>query len=103
MDCFLLAWMLIGWQWATGAFVVLLIVALAILGIFAKWGSYWFQAYMSDADIKMKSLIAMTFLGIDHRMIVTAKIMARQSGLSIDRLTGTSTTGYRLITLPVAM
>lgn len=82
---------MLGWQWATGISVIVFLVAVAILVVFAKWGSYWFQAYMSGADVSMKSLIAMTFIGIDHRTIVTAKIMARQSGLSIDRKTGMST------------
>ena len=39
---------------------------------------------MSDADVSMKSLIVMSFLKIEQRMIVTAKVMARQAGLRID-------------------
>lgn len=68
------------------------IVLLVLLFVLAKWGSYWFQAYMSGADVSMKSLIVMSFLRIDHRLIVTGKIMAKQAGLSIDRKTGMSTT-----------
>lgn len=68
------------------------VLGIVLIAVFAKWGSFWFQAYMSGADISMKSLIMMSFLGIDHRLIVTAKIMARQAGLSIDRQTGMSTT-----------
>ncbi len=78
-------------RWTVVLSIVGLVGLLFVLGIFAKWGSYWFQAYMSGADVRMKSLIAMTFLGIDQRLIVTAKVMARQAGLSIDRRTGMST------------
>ncbi|TWU51609.1 SigmaW regulon antibacterial [Rubripirellula reticaptiva] len=77
--------------WIAGLSIVALFAAIFVVGIFAKWGSYWFQAYMSGADVSWTSLIAMTFLGIDQRLIVTAKIMARQAGLSIDRRSGMST------------
>ena len=30
--------------------------ALLLVAILAKWGSYWLQAYMSGADVSMKSL-----------------------------------------------
>ncbi|MFG0262962.1 MAG: flotillin-like protein FloA [Novipirellula sp. JB048] len=79
------------WQVLTGVSVVGLILGIALIGIFTKWGSYWFQAYMSGADISMKSLVVMSLLQIEHRPIVTAKIMASQAGLSIDRKTGMST------------
>ncbi len=67
------------------------LVGLLLVVVVAKWGAYWLQAYMSGAEISMRSLIVMSFLKIDHRMMVTAKIMARQAGLSIDRATGMST------------
>ncbi len=70
---------------------VAIVIALAFVAVFAKWGSYWLQAYMSGADVSMKSLIVMSLLRIEHRLIVTAKVMARQAGLSIDRRTGMST------------
>ncbi|GAA5507682.1 hypothetical protein Rcae01_03139 [Novipirellula caenicola] len=78
-------------QAMVGLGVVAIVLGLLIVAISAKWGSYWIQAYMSGADISMTSLIAMSFLRIEHRLIVTAKIMARQAGLSIDRNTGMST------------
>lgn len=62
--------------------------ALLLVAIFAKWGSYWIQAYMSDADVSMTSLIVMSLLRIEQRLIVTAKVMGRQSGLRIDRKEG---------------
>tara|TARA_R110002073_G_scaffold11898_2_gene53584 strand:- start:12691 stop:13800 length:1110 start_codon:yes stop_codon:yes gene_type:complete len=78
-------------QAMVGLGVVAVVIGLLIIAIFAKWGSYWVQAYMSGADITMKSLIVMSFLRVEHRLIVTAKVMARQAGLSIDRKTGMST------------
>ena len=71
------------------ALVVLVGIIAAI--VFAKWGSYWIQSYMSGADISMLSLITMSLLSIDHRKIVTAKVMGCQSGVSIDRRSGMST------------
>lgn len=90
-EMYLVAWLPSWGQMGWGAALFLAFVLLFTIGIFAKWGSYWFQAYMSDADVSMKSLIVMSFLRIDHRMIVTAKVMARQAGLSIDHETGMST------------
>jgi len=55
------------------ALVALLLGALILVVVFLKWGSYWLQAFMSDADVSMKSLIVMSFLKIEQRMIVTAK------------------------------
>ena len=69
----------------------MLLIALCVVAVFAKWGSYWLQAFMSDADVSMKSLIVMSFLRIEHRLIVTAKVMGRQAGLNIDRQQGMST------------
>ena len=69
------------------AFLIVLVVA----ALMTKWGSYWIQAYMSGADVSMASLIAMTFLKIDHRMLVTSKIMVRQAGLPINSDKGMST------------
>ncbi len=73
------------------ALVALLLGALILVVVFLKWGSYWLQAFMSDADVSMKSLIVMSFLNIEQRMIVTAKVMARQAGLRIDHEGGMST------------
>lgn len=69
------------------AVLVLLIVALA----FAAYGKLWFQAYMSSADVTMRSLIGMGFRQVNTGVIVQAKIMAAQAGLDINRKTGIST------------
>jgi uncharacterized protein YqfA (UPF0365 family) len=82
-----------------GLAIIALLIALVLVALFAKWGSYWIQAYMSGADVSMASLIVMSFLKIDHRMIVTAKIMVRQAGLPIDRDSGMSTARLQAHTL----
>jgi uncharacterized protein YqfA (UPF0365 family) len=70
--------------------LVLLTITLLIAAV-AYWGSYWIQAYLCGADVSMRSLITMTAIGMDPRLIVTGKIMGRQSGIPIDRDTGMST------------
>jgi uncharacterized protein YqfA (UPF0365 family) len=59
--------------------------------VISMYGKLWFQAFMSGADVSMTSLIGMTFRQVNPRIIVTAKVMAAQAGLSIDRRTGIST------------
>ena len=75
------AWIPSAWQLLLGAALIASLVAVLLIAVFAKWGSYWLQAYMSGADVSMKSLIVMSFLRIEHRLIVTAKVMGRQAGL----------------------
>jgi uncharacterized protein YqfA (UPF0365 family) len=92
-------WLPDGEQVLLGVAIVALLIALVLVALFAKWGSYWIQAYMSGAEVSMASLIVMSFLKIDHRMIVTAKIMVRQAGLPIDRDSGMSTARLQAHTL----
>jgi uncharacterized protein YqfA (UPF0365 family) len=75
------------------------VVAVGIVGFFlliafivvSVYGKLWFQAYMSGADVSFASLVGMTFRQVNPRVIVTAKVMATQAGLSIDRRNGIST------------
>jgi uncharacterized protein YqfA (UPF0365 family) len=46
---------------------------------------------MSNADVTINSLIGMGFRKVNPRIIVNAKVMASQAGLSINRRTGIST------------
>ena len=71
--------------------VALGIFALIILIVMTSYGKLWFQSYMSGADISLASLIGMTFRQVTPRIIVTAKVMATQAGLDIDRTDGIST------------
>lgn len=93
------AWLPDSGQLQLIALVALLLIAISLVAIFVKWGSYWLQAFMSDADVSMKSLIVMSFLKIEQRMIVTAKVMARQAGLRIDEEGGMSTARLQAHTL----
>jgi uncharacterized protein YqfA (UPF0365 family) len=71
--------------------LLLLLPLCLALALLIYYGSLWFQAYMSSADVSFASLIGMSFRQVPARMIVTAKVMARQSGLSIDPPNGIST------------
>ncbi len=74
---------------ALGAILALLLLVLVIF-VPVYW-KLWFQAYMSDADVSFLSLIGMGFRQVNPRVIVTAKIMAAQAKLDINRRTGIST------------
>ena len=82
-----------GWQFI--AFLVVCAFAALILFVLfiaaATYGKLWFQAYMSQADISMLSLIGMGFRQVKPTIIVTVKVMCAQAGLSIDRRDGIST------------
>ncbi|MEM9367558.1 MAG: flotillin-like protein FloA [Planctomycetota bacterium] len=73
-----------------GIFLALFFVS--ILGFFfIRYGKLWFQAYMSQADVKLLNLIRMHFTKVNPNVIVQAKVMAAQAGLNIDRRDGIST------------
>ena len=71
--------------------VILGLFALLAIFVFAKYGSIWFQAFMSSANVKLLSLIAMSFRQVDARVIVQCKIMAMQAGIGRERDTGITT------------
>ena len=67
-------------------------VLLVVLGLaFFFYGSLWFQAFMSKAHVSMVSLISMSLMKVRSRIIVQAKIMAKQAGLPISGPTGITT------------
>nr|WP_164100489.1 flotillin-like protein FloA [Candidatus Laterigemmans baculatus] len=71
---------------------LLVLFLLLVLGFFLlRYGSLWFQAYMSRADLSLASLIRMHFTKVNPRLIVQGKIMAAQAGMDINRRTGIST------------
>lgn len=71
---------------------MLLLFLVLFVGFFIlRYGSLWFQAYMSRADVTLSSLIRMHFTKVDPKVIVQAKIMAAQAGMDINRRTGIST------------
>ena len=76
---------------------ILLIFVVAVLWMFGVYGKLWFQAYMSKADVKLMSMVAMGFMKVNQRIIVDAKIRAKQSGLNItDDITTSRLTGHYL-------
>jgi uncharacterized protein YqfA (UPF0365 family) len=74
-----------------GICAVIGLIAVVTLIVFMAYGGLWFRAYMSQADVTMRSLIAMGFRQINAQLIVNAKIMAAQAKLDIDRRHGIST------------
>ena len=83
----------VSWIWVVGiglaAFAALfLLVGLIVIG---TYGKLWFQTYMSSADVSLLSMVGMGFRQVNPRVIATAKIMAAQAGLDINRRTGIST------------
>jgi uncharacterized protein YqfA (UPF0365 family) len=74
---------------AMGLFVAFMVAVL--LFFFARYFKLWFQAYMSVADVSLVSLIRMHFTKVNPHVVVQAKVMSAQAGLSIDRDTGIST------------
>lgn len=71
------------------AFLIVLVIIFAIVVLI--YGKFWVQAFMSSADVSLGHLVGMGFRRVNPRVIVTAKVMARQAGLSIDRKDGIST------------
>jgi uncharacterized protein YqfA (UPF0365 family) len=68
-----------------------IVIGFVLLIVMMIYGSLWLRAYMSSADVRLTSLIGMGFRKINPRVIVDAKIMARQAGMDIDRDSGAST------------
>ena len=68
------------------------LILLFLVAALWKYGSLWFQGFMSQADIRLLDLIGMGFRKVRPEVIVTAKVMAKQAGVDINRKTGLRTT-----------
>lgn len=68
---------------AVGLFAFVL--GLVLLVLILKYGSLWFQAYMSGAEVSILSLIGMSFRRVNARVIVQSKIMGIQAGIVTNR------------------
>ncbi len=66
--------------WWFVAVTLLIMFIMAVTIVVFVYGKLWFQAYMSGADVTIVSLVGMGFRQVNSRVIVTAKIMAAQSG-----------------------
>ncbi len=75
------------------------LVGLVILLLFLFYGALWIQAYMSGADVRLVSLIGMTLRRVKPGLIINAKIMGKQAGLSIDRADGMTTERLEALSL----
>jgi len=65
--------------------VIGLLFLLFLVIVVLMYGALWFQAYMSSARVSIWSLIGMSFRQVNARLIVQAKIMAVQAGLTDER------------------
>jgi len=74
---------------AAALIIGLLLVVLILIGLF--YFPLWFQAWMSSAQVTMRSLIGMSLRQVAARSIVTAKVMAIQSGIPSDPQSGITT------------
>jgi uncharacterized protein YqfA (UPF0365 family) len=77
--------------WIVAVVVVLTIVAVMGVLLVLMYGQIWFQAYMSNANVSLWSLIGMSFRRVNSRVIVQAKIMSMQAGIGSERETGVTT------------
>jgi uncharacterized protein YqfA (UPF0365 family) len=81
-------------QWTpwmiVGGVVLLGFAGLVVIIVLVYW-NLWFQAYMSNANVSLLSLVGMSFRQVDSRTIVQAKIMSMQAGIGSERETGITT------------
>jgi len=77
--------------WIIGVAIVFALFALVGVLLIIMYGGIWFQAYMSNANVRLWSLVGMSFRRVNSRVIVQAKIMAIQAGIGTERETGVTT------------
>ncbi len=70
---------------------VFVLFAIVVAIILLMYGGIWFQAYMSNANVSLWSLVGMSFRRVNSRVIVQGKIMAMQAGIGSERETGVTT------------
>jgi len=72
-------------------FILLALVLLTFVVVSVTYGKLWFQAYMSNAQVSLLRLVAMSFRQVNARVIVQSKIMAMQAGVGNDPTAGITT------------
>jgi uncharacterized protein YqfA (UPF0365 family) len=77
--------------WVIGGCIAAGLFVLLLGAVVFFYGALWLQAYLTGADVRVASLVGMSFRQVKPGMIVAAKIMVRQAGLNIDRERGMST------------
>ena len=65
-------------------YIVLGVIALAIIAIFLKFFGLWFRALLSGAHISIGRLIGMWIRKVKSRVIVDSRIMLTKAGISTD-------------------
>ena len=78
------------WLPIVGILLVTLLAAIAVV-IILQYGGLWLQAYMSNADVSLISLIGMSLRRVKASSIVRAQVMASQAGVTIAQGRGKST------------
>jgi uncharacterized protein YqfA (UPF0365 family) len=77
--------------WVIPIALFIIVLVFAFLVAIIAYGKLWFQAYMSNARVSLLSLVGMSLRQVNARQIVTAKIMAMQSGIGSDPRSGITT------------
>jgi uncharacterized protein YqfA (UPF0365 family) len=77
--------------WLIAVAVIVAFVVFVMGMVVLKYFKIWLQAYMSNAQVSMLSLIGMGLRQVNSRLIVEAKIMAMQSGIGTDPNSGITT------------
>lgn len=77
--------------WVIPILLFLFVLGFAFVVAIIAYGKLWFQAYMSNARVSLLSLVGMSLRQVNARQIVTAKIMAMQSGIGSDPRSGITT------------
>ena len=65
-------------------YIILGILALAIIAIFIRFFGLWFRALLSGAHIAIGRLIGMWIRRVNSRVIVDSRIMLTKAGIATD-------------------
>jgi uncharacterized protein YqfA (UPF0365 family) len=65
-----------------GSCVVIILFALVLTVLFAKYFNLWIQSKTTGANVGLMDLVGMTFRKVNPNIIVRSKIMAIQAGLT---------------------
>jgi uncharacterized protein YqfA (UPF0365 family) len=77
--------------WIFVGILAALLFGFILLILILRYGSLWFQAYMSNARVSLWSLVGMDLRQVNARVIVQSKIMAMQAGIGNDPAAGITT------------
>ena len=75
------------WLPIVGILFVTLLAVIAVV-VILQYGGLWLQAYMSNADVSLISLIGMSLRRVKASSIVRAQVMASQAGVIIAKVEG---------------